>query len=986
MNNPTRILFIEDIPEDFELAESELRRGGIHFTALRVDSEKDLKKALQKFHPDIVISDYSMPGFDGMQALKISLNHDPDTPVIMLTGSTRKPTAVECMKAGATDYVFKEHLKRLPFAVSGALENREIKAANEKAAKIINDNNEALRKSEEQLRDIIFTMGDWVWEVDENGIYTYSSKKGSDIFGYKSEDILGKTPFDFMPPDEAKRVGAIFTEITANKAPIKDLENWNIKKNGEKICLLTNGVPILDNLGNLKGYRGVDKDITSRKQTEQNQERLVAMLDATPGFVGFADSRDTRIQYINTSGRKMVGIRAKEDVTRFRIWDVHPEWTNKMFREEIIPTAIRDGIWTGECAFLNRDGREIPVLMALLAHKSQSGEVERFSTVSIDITKDRKAKEALRKSEEKLKEAQAKGRIGSWEFDIESQKITWSDQTYKLYDRNPALGPPNTEQEAAYYSPEQVKILHKYFRCAIEEGKDFNYDMEVKLPGGRKVYFSATMHPVKGEHGQVTRLFGTVQDITERKQSEEALILEKENFRHSIDNSPLGIRIISTKGDTLYTNKAFLDIYGYDSLEELQDTPLKDRYTPETYIESQKRKKMRIQGDLSPTDYEIGIIRKNGETRYLRVFRKEVIWNGKKQYQAIYDDITESKLAKVTLQLSEAKYRDLIELAWDAIFIVNRIGAILMVNTKACELLGCGREEALKMNLVNTYLIEERMLFSKRIATAEKGEARRYERSFVRKDGTVLPVEVTIGLLPDGSIQGIIRDITGRKLAEEKIKNMNESLEKLNLHLDTIRENERAIISREIHDQLGQALTALKIDLNWLCRKITANSVTDAKLRSMIELVTATISDVQRISSELRPAMLDDIGLAATLEWYCEEFANRTGLKIDMHLDDVQMDDMRKNLNIYRILQESFTNIIRHAGAKKVQVKLGKIKNDLILTIQDDGIGISPEKINSSASLGLLGMSERAKQCGGRFEIICPVKGGTEISVYVPIK
>jgi PAS domain S-box-containing protein len=384
----------------------------------------------------------------------------------------------------------------------------------------------ALQESEARLRDITFSMADWVWEVNETGVYTYSSQKGSDLFGRPSENIIGKTPFEFMPPDEAKRVAAIFSGITANKAPIRDLENWNITKNGERRCLLTNGVPILDEEGHLKGYRGVDKDITERKRAEealrdsnallhrtlagldeavlvvnadtrqiltcnqsaervfgyrpeelvgettrvlhvsqesfqdfaktrfsatgldgishmeyqmrrkdgavfwsentvadlkgepgsprlvvsvvrditerkaaeQTQVRLVAMLDATPGFVGFADAKDTRIRYINPSGRKMVGVHAQEDVTQLKIADVHPEWTNKMFRDEILPTAIRDGMWTGECAFLNRDGHEIPVVMALLAHKSPSGEVERFSTISMDITKRKQAEDVIRAS------------------------------------------------------------------------------------------------------------------------------------------------------------------------------------------------------------------------------------------------------------------------------------------------------------------------------------------------------------------------------------------------------------------------------------------------------------------------------------------------------------------------------------------------------------------------------------------------------------
>jgi PAS domain S-box-containing protein len=126
----------------------------------------------------------------------------------------------------------------------------------------------ALKKSQDRLADIIFSMADWVWETDEHGVYTFSSHKGSELLGASRENIIGKTPFDFMVPEEAARVSAIFNEIAARKAPFKDLENWNFGKNGERICLLTNGVPILDHHGNLKGYLGVDKDITERKAAD----------------------------------------------------------------------------------------------------------------------------------------------------------------------------------------------------------------------------------------------------------------------------------------------------------------------------------------------------------------------------------------------------------------------------------------------------------------------------------------------------------------------------------------------------------------------------------------------------------------------------------------------------------------------------------------------------------------------------------------------
>ncbi|MCL4235589.1 MAG: PAS domain-containing protein, partial [Deltaproteobacteria bacterium] len=126
----------------------------------------------------------------------------------------------------------------------------------------------ALRQSEARLHDVIFSMADWVWELDAHGAYTYSSPKVFDYFGLTPDEVIGQTPFDFMPPDEAVRVARIFAEAAANKAPLRDVENWNILKDGRRVCFMTNGLPVLDAQGNLVGYRGVDKDITERKRAE----------------------------------------------------------------------------------------------------------------------------------------------------------------------------------------------------------------------------------------------------------------------------------------------------------------------------------------------------------------------------------------------------------------------------------------------------------------------------------------------------------------------------------------------------------------------------------------------------------------------------------------------------------------------------------------------------------------------------------------------
>jgi PAS domain S-box-containing protein len=261
-SNLIQLLSLEDSDIDFELICEQVLNAGFEVEISRAETEQDFTSFIRKKKFDIILADYMLPQFDAFKALKLCQEYCPDIPFICVSGSIGEIKAIELLKNGAVDYVLKDRMERLPFAITRALEEARIKLEHQKA-------HEALRVSEERLRDIIFSTADWVWEVDENGKYTYSSQRDIDLFGVAPDEIIGKTPFDFMSPEEANRVSVIFTEIIANKWPIKDLENWNIGKNGEPICLLTNGLPIIDQEGRLKGYRGVDKNITEKKYSEE---------------------------------------------------------------------------------------------------------------------------------------------------------------------------------------------------------------------------------------------------------------------------------------------------------------------------------------------------------------------------------------------------------------------------------------------------------------------------------------------------------------------------------------------------------------------------------------------------------------------------------------------------------------------------------------------------------------------------------------------
>jgi signal transduction histidine kinase len=228
-----------------------------------------------------------------------------------------------------------------------------------------------------------------------------------------------------------------------------------------------------------------------------------------------------------------------------------------------------------------------------------------------------------------------------------------------------------------------------------------------------------------------------------------------------------------------------------------------------------------------------------------------------------------------------------------------------------------------------------------------------------------------------------------RRRAQEQLRESHEQLRALSVYLQHVREEERTRIAREVHDELGQALTSCKLDLSLLANKLPTNQPSlKEKAKALSAHMDATIQTVRRIATELRPGILDHLGLIAALEWQANEFQTRTGIKCDVRTDlhePILTPDLATTF--FRIFQETLTNIIRHAGATHVTVHLKEVAGRIILEVRDNGRGISAQEIFNTRSMGLLGMKERAALLGGTFKI-SPVSNGkgTLASVSIPLR
>lgn len=219
--------------------------------------------------------------------------------------------------------------------------------------------------------------------------------------------------------------------------------------------------------------------------------------------------------------------------------------------------------------------------------------------------------------------------------------------------------------------------------------------------------------------------------------------------------------------------------------------------------------------------------------------------------------------------------------------------------------------------------------------------------------------------------------------SETNLLEAKKQLEQMNEYLIMAIEEERSSISLQVHDELGQAMTALKMDLSWLRQNGKNEDTVNEKIERMIRMTNDVIRKVQRISSELHPGLLDDLGLVAAIEWYCREFSERTNIICDLDLEENESSPTDVNLALFRIFQEAMTNVIRHAQASTVEIQLRHSPHTL-LSIKDDGVGIGSDKISSGKSFGIIGMRQRISRCGGTFEITSNEDKGATVTVTIP--
>jgi two-component system sensor histidine kinase UhpB len=392
--------------------------------------------------------------------------------------------------------------------------------------------------------------------------------------------------------------------------------------------------------------------------------------------------------------------------------------------------------------------------------------------------------------------------------------------------------------------------------------------------------------------------------------------------------------------------------------------------------------------------------------------RENTLWNKKKRWfefsnsfldipgsgkitLSVIKDITERKTAELELVESEKKFRMLFNNANDAVFVTQftedkAYGDFIEVNDIACKKLGYTKKEFLSLSpsaIVEPKYIEEFNRWMDKLLTDNHVI---FEIVHKAKDKKLIRVEISSHLFNYENkltVLSIARDITERKSAEEKLKRTSLVLRNLASHLQSVREDERSMIAREVHDELGQVLTVLKIHVSLLSNKLRDDQEDlKEKINTVLKFIDDTVEIVQRITSKLRPGILDELGLVPAIEWQTEEFKKLTGIDCSLSLPSYEIKlDKDKSTAIFRVFQEALTNVVRHASARRVSITIKTVNKNLLLEVTDNGFGISSEQVKNPKSLGIISMKERALILGGEVSIEGIPNKGTTVTVEIPL-
>ncbi len=521
----------------------------------------------------------------------------------------------------------------------------------------------ALLESKEKYCRLVENVEDWVWETDENCRYTYSSPRIRDMLGYEPEDLIGKTPFDLMEADEAKRVAGIFNPLFKERRPFVLLENNLVGKDGRRVCVETNGTPLFAEDGTFTGYMGVDRDIGGRKRVEKSLKLTQFTMDRTGDMILWV-APDARYIYVNQSACQTFGY-TRDEMIAMTTFDTCPSWTEQSWAEHWKEIKER-GSFTLERSLRKKDGSYFPAEVSV-NYLVYDGKEYNCSFIR-DITERKRAEDALRVASaynRSLIEASVDPLV-TIAPDGRITDVNVATETVTGFPRKTLIG---TDFSDYFTDPARAR---EGYLTVFKEGSVKDYPLEIRHRDGHvtPVIYNASVY--RDESGKVIGMFAAARDITVRKRAQEALMESERKFRALAESTKAGIVLYRDK-KFIYVNPMLEKITGYTK-GELTAMDFWETVHPEHRELVRGRGMARQHGKDVPSTYEFKLQTKDGETKWVELSSTHIEYEGKPTILSTVFDITDRKRSEAELQEAKGQVELYLDLMGHDINNLNQIG------------------------------------------------------------------------------------------------------------------------------------------------------------------------------------------------------------------------------------------------------------------------------------------------------------------------
>jgi len=854
---------------------------------------------------------------------------------------------------------------------------------------------EAIINKEKQYRTLFNFSPNGILLEDASGNIIDINPAYSELMGYSKEELIGKNVKVLTHPDQKGEVKNNIQQLLKGKV-LHHVEQ-SVKKDGtyaymelaERSFTLPDGE---------KGIICIVSDITERilaeKALQQSEEKYRMLIENQTDLVVKVNTLGEFI-YVSPSYCRMFGKTEKELIGQKYLPLVHEddrESTEKAMAELYNPPHT---MYVQQRALASNGWKWLEWMDTAVLNEQK--EVVEIIGVGRDITEQKNAEFKLQESQRRL--STLMGNLPGMVYRSSNNK-EWTMQfvskgCYELTGYPPEeLIQNSVRSYNDIIHPNDRDYVWAMVQKAVETKTSFQLEYRIITAQGIKKWVWEQGSGVYS-NGELVVLEGFISDINNRKLAEESLKDSEERYKGLFLHAPVGIITIDLKGNPINANNKSLEILGSPSDSDTSKINiLKFKPLIEAGFASDYKKCI-----------ETGSIFKN-ESFYKTYWGKEVYLryiltpiHGKKDkitgVQCLLEDITQRKLAEEALKESEYQLRESQKVAnlgsyvydipngsWKSSPTLNTVFGI--DNSFKTDFEGWMRivhedDRTMIQAYFSEYVLKKHHFFNKeyRIRRINDKKTR-----WVHGLGE-LEFDANGALI---KMIGTIQDITERKMAEHSLKESEEQLRQLTIYMDSKTEEEKKRIGREIHDGLGQLLTGLKMDLQWISKKWPAESTTlKNKFKSMNNIIDTSVKEVQKLSIQLRPKMLDELGLLETMQLEADQFEERTGIYCNVEFSPEEFEvEHERSSTIYRVLMELLTNVYRHAKATKVNIQLKRQKNAYMLTFSDNGTGIKKEQIESKLSFGLISITERVKIWDGSVKISGKENKGTMINVIIP--